>query len=81
MSKTVVCKCAVCGMEFTAKTADRARGWARCCSKSCAASKREKRTGNYARWANRQRRRLDEDDPGEHQLTGEFFQGDDYEAR
>lgn len=33
----VVCRC---GKTFTARVADRDRGWARSCSKSCAASKR-----------------------------------------
>lgn len=40
-------KCANCKDEFTARTADRARGWARFCSKSCKAKKQEARTGQY----------------------------------
>jgi hypothetical protein len=31
-----------CGKMFIAKVADRKRGWARSCSKSCAANKRER---------------------------------------
>lgn len=41
-------KCASCKDEFTARTADRARGWARFCSKSCKAKKQEARTGQYS---------------------------------
>ena len=40
-------KCACCGDPFTARVADRARGWARYCSKSCKAKKQEARTGQY----------------------------------
>lgn len=39
---TYQCKC--CGQPFTARTADRARGWARFCSKSCKAKKQEQHT-------------------------------------
>lgn len=39
--------CASCQDTFTARTADRARGWARFCSKSCKAKKQEARTGQY----------------------------------
>lgn len=48
----VTCRC---GEKFQARVADRARGWAKSCSKSCAASRREKKTGNYARYMNRKR--------------------------
>lgn len=41
-------KCACCGDPFTARTADRKRGWARFCSKRCKAIKQEARTGQYA---------------------------------
>lgn len=37
-----VYKCESCGASFSARDADRARGWARSCSKSCAAHAREK---------------------------------------
>ena len=39
---TVERKCERCGKAFQAKVADVKRGWAKCCSKSCAAAKREK---------------------------------------
>lgn len=43
----VTCKCKNCGGSFEARVADRKRGWARFCSKSCKAIKQEKRTGQY----------------------------------
>lgn len=42
---TYRCKC--CGQPFTARVADRKRGWARFCSKSCKAKKQEARTGQH----------------------------------
>jgi endogenous inhibitor of DNA gyrase (YacG/DUF329 family) len=42
-------QCASCGDPFLAREADRKRGWARFCSKSCKAIKQEQRTGQYAR--------------------------------
>ncbi|WP_317915040.1 hypothetical protein [Cupriavidus sp. TKC] len=47
MSQTCQCKCKVCKKEFTAKVADRKRGWAKCCSKSCAAIRRTRQNGGY----------------------------------
>lgn len=35
-----ICQC--CGRPFTRRVADRKRGWAKCCSKSCAARLRFK---------------------------------------
>lgn len=43
---TVEVKCA-CGTSFTARVADRKRGWAKSCSKSCAAIKSNRETGKY----------------------------------
>ena len=48
MAATAIYKCKRCGNPFTARTADRKRGWARFCSKSCKASQQEARTGQYA---------------------------------
>ena len=45
--KKVEVKCAVCGVNFMARIADRKRGWAKCCSKSCACKKSNKDTGKY----------------------------------
>lgn len=39
--------CKWCNGKFMARTADVNRGWALFCSKSCKASKQEKRTGQY----------------------------------
>lgn len=46
-------KCGRCGNPFTARLADRKRGWARFCSKSCKAIKQEQRTGQYTAHINR----------------------------
>lgn len=42
---TEIYKCACCGDPFRARTADRKRGWARFCSKSCKAIRQTQRTG------------------------------------
>jgi hypothetical protein len=47
---TTVSRTCACGKVFQARQADVDRGWAKSCSKSCAASRREKKTGNYARF-------------------------------
>ncbi len=44
---TYVCANRLCGCEFQARTADRARGWARFCSKRCKAVKQEMQTGQF----------------------------------
>jgi hypothetical protein len=41
--------CQGCRGLFTARKADRKRGWARYCSKSCKAIKQEQRTGQYSK--------------------------------
>ena len=43
MKRTYLCAKPDCGKSFSAKVADRKRGWARFCSKSCAAWAREKK--------------------------------------
>jgi hypothetical protein len=53
MASTAQYKCQRCHGLFTARTADRDRGWARFCSKSCKAIKQEQRTGQYAAYKNR----------------------------
>jgi len=45
----VTCRC---GTKFQAREADVNRGWAKCCSKSCAATVREKKIGTYKRICN-----------------------------
>lgn len=41
MGSTVEVSCKWCECQFTARIADRKRGWAKCCSKACAARFRE----------------------------------------
>lgn len=40
-------KCDVCGKEYNADERNIKRGWGLCCSKSCAAKKREKSKPSY----------------------------------
>ncbi|MCD0496900.1 hypothetical protein LP085_08585 [Achromobacter sp. MY14] len=47
MTSTARYQCQTCGGTFTARTADRARGWARFCSKSCKANKQAARAGQH----------------------------------
>lgn len=42
-------KCKCCGHKFIARVADRNRGWARFCDKSCAAKFKDKKTGGVNR--------------------------------
>ena len=49
MASTVEVCCDWCSGSFTARTADRKRGWARFCSKSCKASKQHF-GGTKAEW-------------------------------
>lgn len=42
---TATYKCLCCGDSFTARVADRNRGWAKFCSKSCKAKKQEANSG------------------------------------
>lgn len=51
-----------CGKEYEARQADLNRGWGKDCSKSCAAKKREKKTGNYKRFCEMKRQSHDEAD-------------------
>lgn len=52
--KIVERKCANCGDKFLARKADVKRGWGRFCSKSCKATRQEKKTGQYAAFKNKQ---------------------------
>ncbi len=52
---TVEVNCQCCKTPFTARVADRKRGWAKFCSKSCKAIKQEQRTGQNAKFHRRQR--------------------------
>lgn len=68
-------KCACCGQPFAARPADRARGWARYCSKSCKARRQEARTGQFAARQECQERDADGNwDPGDDM----YWSGKDY---
>lgn len=69
---TATYHCACCGGAFTARTADRDRGWARYCSKSCKARRQEARTGQHAAHKAIQQRCRDEQPDG-----GNWDPGDD----
>ena len=45
MTAKVVVECKTCRMPFTARVADRKRGWGQYCSKSCKAIKQTQKTG------------------------------------
>ncbi len=66
MTSTVDVACKWCKATFTARVADRKRGWARFCSKSCKAMKQEKRTGQNSAFHDRSESRdngfFDDDD-------------------
>lgn len=47
MKATYTCANSGCKKPFEARTADRARGWARFCSKQCKAVAQERRTGQH----------------------------------
>jgi transposase-like protein len=48
MAATAEYACLHCKQPFIARTADRKRGWARYCSKSCKASRQERKNRRYA---------------------------------
>lgn len=48
MTATVEVACKQCKSMFVARVADRKRGWAKFCSKSCKATKQEIQTGQHA---------------------------------
>lgn len=45
MASMIQCHCEWCKKLFSARVADRKRGWARFCSKGCKAAQQTKRTG------------------------------------
>ena len=67
---TYKCKC--CRGAFVARVADRNRGWARYCSKSCKAKKQEQRTGQHAAHLNRVATAKNYDLPDRDGHTGEW---------
>ena len=62
-----------CGQKFMAKEADVKRGWAKSCSKSCAASATNKKTGNFKRYW---QRREDNERDGGLFYTAHLFNGE-----
>lgn len=62
MAAMVDCSCDWCRKPFTARAADRKRGWARFCSKRCKAIKQESRTGQHAAFIDRGGKRCDDDE-------------------
>ena len=65
-------KCQCCGKKFQAKSADVKRGWAKCCSKSCAAAIREKHLNRGKVWEKDPEETFCEEDP--HPFSDEAFQ-------
>lgn len=73
MAAIAIYKCKTCGLPFEARVADRKRGWARFCSKSCKATKQEARTGQHRSYLERDDERddsshlngLDDHDPND----------------
>lgn len=55
MASTAEYACLCCKQPFIARTADRKRGWARFCSKSCKARRQEALTGQHTAYQDRQR--------------------------
>ncbi len=56
MAATAEFACQWCKQPFIARLADRKRGWARYCSKSCKASRQERRTGQHTAYQDRRER-------------------------
>lgn len=75
----VVCDNKQCRRTFTARVADRRRGWARHCSKSCKAVVQEKRTGQYADMIHR-RGRTDSWEDGETFANAHLFSNEEHDC-
>lgn len=52
--KEVLC---VCGKKFNAKTSDIKREWGKSCSKSCSARVVNRKTGNFKKYIERQKKK------------------------
>jgi len=65
--------CICCKKKFKAREADVKRGWAKNCSKSCAASSTNKKTGNYSRFKESQRKATSKDDGEGFSVFGESW--------
>lgn len=71
--KRIEAKCIKCGDVFSARVADRKRGWGNFCSKSCKAKEQEDRTGQYSSYIHRQDDR--QEDFGHPLQSGYFGHG------
>jgi hypothetical protein len=82
MPSTVRVKCACgCGATFTARVADRKRGWARFATKSCKARHQERRTGQHAAFLDRSRREGFYDSNGEYVgFSGHNFSNEEHDC-
>ena len=61
MATMVEVKCKCCGDLFDARLADRKRGWAKFCSKSCKAVKQEAKTHQMSKYISRKTRQGESD--------------------
>ena len=75
MTSNATYKCLCCKQDFVARIADRKRGWARFCSKSCKAVRQEQRTGQYAAYKDRQENGGYIDDDWCHPFSEDAIQG------
>jgi uncharacterized cysteine cluster protein YcgN (CxxCxxCC family) len=78
----VECKCKSCGKPFMARVADRNRGWANFCSKSCKAIEQEQKTHqcrNYYRGLEGKPRRSTHD-IAEDDLENEPFSNEEHDC-
>ena len=64
MASTATYSCRRCGKSFTARVADRNRGWALFCSKSCKASEQEGRTHQHRNFRERKLAAVSDGDDG-----------------
>lgn len=79
MAATAEYACLCCKQLFIARTADRKRGWARYCSKSCKAMKQERRTGQHAAYQERLQRRSEGHEGGEF-TSAHLFSNEDHDC-
>lgn len=80
---TVEVKCAnsKCGIMFTARVADRKRGWGKFCSKSCKAVKQEQKTGQMKQYLRGEVKRKNGDDIDDNwdEDDSTYWNGKDYD--
>ncbi len=79
MAATAEYACQRCKCPFIARVADRKRGWARFCSKSCKASRQEQRTGQHAAYQVRKAHRSDGHEGGEFS-NAHLFSNEDHDC-